>query len=106
MSLSHKYGRTIQLALEEARTHLRAQQTFVWNATNLTRSNRCRLIDLFTTYKARVRVIYIEVPFIRWQAQNRQSPYAVPSAILRKMLRKLEMPSLTEAHQVDYVIEE
>lgn len=99
-------GRIIQLALEEARQHLRVQRSFVWNATNLTRNNRSRLIELFTTYKARVRIVYIEVPYLLWQEQNLQRNYAVPLKVLNKMLNKLEIPSPIEAHQVDYIIEE
>lgn len=99
-------GRIIQLALEEAREHLRVQRSFVWNATNLTRNNRGRLIELFTTYKASVRIVYIEVPYLLWQEQNLQRNYAVPLKVLNKMLNKLEIPSPIEAHQVDYVIKE
>lgn len=99
-------GRIIQLALEEAREHLRVKRSFVWNATNLTRNNRSRLIELFTTYKARVRIVYIEVPYELWQEQNLQRTYAVPLKVMEKMLRKLEIPSPIEAHQVDYVIKE
>lgn len=99
-------GRIIQLALEEAREHLRIQRSFVWNATNLTRNNRSKLIDLFNTYKARVKVVYIEVPYQLWQQQNLQRTYAVPLAVLDKMLKKLEVPSPSEAHQVNYVIKE
>ncbi|MBX2873393.1 MAG: AAA family ATPase [Saprospiraceae bacterium] len=95
-------GRIIQLALEEAREHLRDRRSFVWNATNLTRNNRSRLIDLFTTYKASVRIVYIEVPYQLWQAQNVQRTYAVPKTVLAKMLKKLEVPSLVEAHRVEY----
>lgn len=99
-------GRIIQLALEEAREHLRIQRPFVWNATNLTRNNRGRLIELFTTYKAKVRIVYVEVPYSLWQTQNLQRTNAVPLNVLEKMLRKLEMPSPTEANQVDYVIKD
>ncbi len=99
-------GRIIQLALEEARAHLRDRRSFVWNATNLTRNNRSRLIDLFTAYKARVRIVYIEAPYPLWQQQNLQRTHAVPLAVLEKMLKKLEMPSLAEAHSVDYLIKE
>ena len=99
-------GRIIQLALEEARAYLRVQRSFVWNATNLTRNNRSRLIDLFTTYKASVKIVYIEVPYAIWQEQNLQRDYAVPLKILDKMLNKLEMPSPIEANQVSYLIKE
>lgn len=98
-------GQLIQLALEEARTYLRRKEPFVWNATNLTRSTRKRLIDLFTSYRARVRIVYVEVPFQQWQQQNLEREFAVPTKIVMKMLRRLDVPSIVEAHQVDYAIE-
>lgn len=99
-------GRLIQLALEEARSYLRRQESFVWNATNLTRSTRKKLIDLFTSYRAKVRIVYIEVPFQQWQQQNLEREYAVPAKVVMKMLKRLDIPSIAEAHQVDYVIKE
>jgi predicted kinase len=44
-------GKVIQIAKEQARVCLRQKKNFVWNATNITRSIRDQLIDLFTTYK-------------------------------------------------------
>lgn len=93
-------GQMIQLALEEARGYLRRQQPFVWNATNITQNNRSRLISLFSAYKAKVRIVYIEAPFATWQKQNLQRDYAVPLFVMDKMLKKLEIPSLAEAHEV------
>lgn len=99
-------GQLIQLALEEARTYLRRKEPFAWNATNLTRSTRKKLIDLFTSYRAKVRIVYVEVPFQQWQQQNLEREYAVPTRIVMKMLKRLDVPSIAEAHQVDYVIKE
>ena len=97
-------GQVIQLALEEARTCLRKEASFVWNATNITRSNRKKLIDLFVAYRARVRIVYLEVPFDLWQQQNLEREYAVPISVVMKMLRRLDVPVKSEAHSVDYEI--
>jgi predicted kinase len=38
-----------------ARDYMRAGRSFVWNATNTTRSMRSLLIDFFAAYQARIR---------------------------------------------------
>ncbi len=54
-------GAVIAAAKERARGLLRAGTSFAWNATNLSRSLRGQLIELFRGYRARVHVVYVEV---------------------------------------------
>jgi predicted kinase len=49
-------GKVIRAALDEARVHLRVRQLFVWNATNVTRLTRDRVIDLCLDYDAHVAI--------------------------------------------------
>jgi predicted kinase len=93
-------GVVIQAAKEQARVYLRNQQPFVWNATNITRQMREQLISLFTTYNAAVTIVYVEVPAARLLQQNRQREAVVPLAVMERLMDKLEVPTLTEAHQV------
>jgi predicted kinase len=97
-------SRVVQLAEEEAKALLRSRTSFVWNATNLTRQVRQQLVDLFTTYKAQVRIVYLEVPYQQLIRQNRDREHVVPEAILQRMMQKLEIPAVWEAHQVDYIV--
>lgn len=97
-------GWAVQEAREQARTFLRKGAPFVWNATNITRSMRKQWIDLFVSYKARVKVIYLEVPYKTWLQQNKNRTHPVPEKVLRKMLSKLEVPTLQEAHTVQYEV--
>lgn len=99
-------GRLIQQAKEQAKEYMRRHQSFVWNAANITRKRRLQLIDLFLTYGAYVRMIYLEVPYERLQEQNRNRETLLPPGALAKMLTRFEVPSLLEAHQVEYVIRE
>ncbi|MEN7550762.1 AAA family ATPase [Rapidithrix thailandica] len=99
-------GKVIQEAKEAAKTYMRKRTSFVWNATNLSRQIRSQLIELFTSYKARVRIIYLEVPYATLLSQNRNRIDVVPEPALHRMIRKLEVPSLTEAHTVEYHIRE
>jgi len=97
-------GRVIQEAKEQAREYLRKGQDFVWNATNITRQMRSQLIDLFTDYGAKVKIVYIEKPYEQWRKQNFSREYPLPENVLDKMLLKLEIPLLTEAHEVSYIV--
>ena len=81
------------------------KQDFIWNATNLTRLIRQGLIDLFTTYKAWVRIVYLETPYPTLIERNKTREYPVPSKILEKFIRRLEVPELDEAHEIDYFVD-
>ena len=96
-------GPVIQAAKEQAREWMRKQQSFVWNATNVTRLLRSQLIDLFASYHARVRIVYVEAPFDEIIRRNTARSERVPEAVIYNLLRKLEVPDLTEAHVVEYV---
>lgn len=95
-----------QTAKEQARSIFERDRTSFWNATNVSRQRRTQLIDLFITYGARVKIVYIEKPYSVWRRQNSTREYEVPETVLDKMLGRLEVPQLTEAHEVVYVVEE
>lgn len=96
-------SKVIQLAREQAKIYLRAQQPFVFNATNITREMRGKWLDLFHDYGARTHLIYIDVPYRQLLAQNRHRQYDVPEAVIHKLLMKLEIPDYDEAHSVQYI---
>ncbi|HEY8379467.1 MAG TPA: AAA family ATPase [Nannocystis sp.] len=95
----------IHAARERAREHLRRGQPFVWNATNLTRDLRGRLVDLCRDYGARVRIVFLDTPYRRLLRQNREREAQVPVAVIERMLARWEPPDLTEAHRVDWIIQ-
>lgn len=99
-------GQVVQAAKEQARVMLRAQKSFVWNATNTTRQMRTQLVELFTTYKASVKIVYVEAPYRLLHKQNHNREAIVPTAVLEKLIRKLEIPALWEAHEVIYHVQE
>jgi len=100
--LTGNQGRVIQLAKERARAYLRQQTSFVWNATNLSRDIRTPLIDLFTDYQARVRIVYIEAPYEKQILQNQQRSRAVPPDAIEHMTSRWEVPDVTEAPIVEW----
>ena len=95
-------GQAIQAAKEKAKEYLRSKKTFVWNATNITRQMRSQLIDLFLSYKAEVQIVYVEVPYARLHTQNKSREATIPASALEKLVRKMEVPALWEAHDVVY----
>jgi len=97
-------GRVVQAAKEQARVYLRRRQPFVWNATNITRAMRSQLIDLFTTYRASVRLVYVEVQNSRRMEQNAGRQHLVPEAAVRHLLTRWEVPAPWEAHDVAYIV--
>ena len=97
-------GWAVQEAKEQAKVFLRKGQPFVWNATNITKQMRSQWIDLFVTYKARVKLIYIEVSYNEWFRQNNNREYPVPMNVLQRLLSKLEVPTPEEAHIVEYAV--
>lgn len=97
-------GAVAEAAKQQARAFLRARQPFVWNATNLTRLLRDPLIDLFMDYGARVRIVYHDAPLATVLRRNRARPGPVPESVIHKLAGKVDLPDLTEAHAVAYVV--
>ena len=99
-----KNGWVIQMAKEQAKVHLRKRECFVWNATNIYRNLRGQIISLFHSYGAKVKVIYLEVPYKRLMNQNQNREYPVPNKVLEKMISKLDVPAPWEAPIVEYKV--
>ncbi|SEP09140.1 AAA family ATPase [Niastella yeongjuensis] len=97
-------GTVVQLAKEQAREYLRRKQHFVWNATNVTRQMRAQLVELFVTYKAYVKMVYVEVPYSRLHVQNNNREAVVPRNALDRLVSKLEVPAGWEALEVVYCV--
>lgn len=103
---SRANGKVLQMAKEQMKMYLRKQQSFVFNATNIKQQLRGNWINLFTTYGARVKIVYLEVPYKQLLQQNRNRTHVVPAKVMEKMIGKLEVPSLVEAHKVEYLVQE
>jgi predicted kinase len=93
-------GQVIQAAKERARIYMRQQQSFVWNATNVTRALREQLVDFFVSYGARVRIVYLDAPLAMILRRNKSRSASVPETVMSKLLDKLDVPDMTEAHMV------
>lgn len=99
-------GRVIQMAKEQARVCLRKGEPFVWNATNITKQMREQLIELFLTYKAYVKIVYVEVPYHQLHFQNTNREAVLPYLAVDKLVEKLEVPKPWEAHEITYYVKD
>lgn len=97
-------GSVVSHAREEAREHLRAGRSFVWNATNVSRRIRVQCTRIFADYGARIRIVYVEVPELTLRAQNRSRKHPVPEHVLDTLLGKWDVPDLTEVHEITHVV--
>lgn len=93
-------GIIIQAAQEQAREYLRKKQPFIWNATNLTKEARQKLIGLFERYGAGVRIVYLETAWNSRIERNSGRNNAVPESVVGKMLEKTILPTPEEAQTV------
>lgn len=98
-------GAIIHAAKALAKGYLQAETSFVWNATNVVTPTRGGLVRLFARYHARVRIVYLELPIERTLKQNRERKKMVPTTVIHRFRDRLEVPNITEAHQVDYLVE-
>jgi predicted kinase len=93
-------GIVIQKAKDKAREYLRKSEPFVWNATNVTKMMRSQLISLFSSYGARVKLIYLEAPYEEILRRNSDRSRNVPEKVIRRLIEKLEVLEDFEAHEV------
>lgn len=93
-------GRVIQAAFERAREYLRAGRNFVWNATNVTRQSRSKVLRVLRGYGARIEIVYVEVGPDQLRRQNQDRADVVPDAVIDRLSKKLDPPQLWEAHNV------
>ena len=93
----------VKEARQRAKELLRKNQSFVWNATNLTQMVRGEQISLFESYGASVRIVYLETDWQTNRERNRNREAAVPEVSLEKMLFILEPPVPWEARNVEWI---
>lgn len=103
LSYEGSQGYVASLGKEEAKTYLRRHQPFVWNATNLTVDIRRQLIDLFESYGASVRIVYLETHWETQLCRNAAREDKVPEKTLDAFLRKLSVPEIHEARKIEWI---
>lgn len=103
ISPTDNQGVVIQAAKDLAKQYLRAGVNFVWNATNITRSNRERVISLCRAYNATVNIVAFDIDYNVIKSQNSSRKAVVPVDVIHRMIEKWEPPSLTECHSLTWI---
>ena len=65
---------------------------------------RQQLINFFAAYQARIHIVYLEVPLEEILQRNRSRTATVPEAVIHKLAARLDIPDITEAHQVEWIV--
>ncbi|WP_026888178.1 AAA family ATPase [Clostridium beijerinckii] len=90
------------IAKDRAKDHLRLKEPFVWDATNIVSDTRKKLCDLFSSYGARVKFIYIEVPYNELISRNRIRARSVPIKVINNMIHKFDMLESFEGYKTEF----
>ena len=103
--LTDEQGVIVKAGRDLAKGYLQSKTPFIWNATNIVKPIRSGLIRLFASYHARIWIVYLEVPIDRVLQQNRNRKAQVPNAVIHRYRDRLEIPDITECHQLDYFVD-
>ncbi|MCW5983353.1 MAG: AAA family ATPase [Bryobacteraceae bacterium] len=98
-------GAVVDAARRRARALIRDGRDFVWNATNVSRALRERVVEFLAAYPVRVRIVYVEASFDAWRRQSRNRERAVPEKAVERMLRRWEPPDCAEGDQVEWWVD-
>ncbi len=98
-------GLAAHRAIDKAKSLLRRQEPFVWNATHLSGQMRNKTLDLLYAYSANVRLVYLEVPRDMLFKRNARRDTTLRQADLERMMHRWEVPLPWEAHEVRYEVE-
>ncbi|MCP4217094.1 MAG: AAA family ATPase [bacterium] len=96
-------GRVVQEAKKRIKQYLAAKTDFVFNAVNSVWQWRRNYISIFRDYGARVKIVYVEPPWNVLLKQNRERKYPVPEKIINKKFATLDVPDLSECHELETV---
>lgn len=99
-------GTVRQEALAQSRHWLATRRSFVWDGLNLDRDRRGPLCTLARNYGVRIQLVYLERPEVELRARNRARAQVVPDAVVDRMLRHWEPPSLAESHEMTLVLQD
>lgn len=99
-------GRVIQLAKERSKEYCRKKQSFIWNATNISKTTRSALIDMWLPYHPKINIIFIYKNINQVLEDNRQreKEFKISNDKIIHMFEKFQFPSILECHNLEVVV--
>ncbi len=104
ISPTEPQGKVIDEANKRASALLREKTPFIWNATNITDITRRKLTEKFVSYKAAVKMIYLETRWEELLKRNSSRMAVVPEKKIEEMLEKLVPPEPHEAFCTEWKV--
>lgn len=99
-------GRVIQLAREKSKEYCRKKQSFIWNATNISRNMRSQLIDTWLPYHPKINIIFLfkNINQVLTDNAGREKEFKITSSKILTMHQKVQFPTIMECHQLEVVL--
>ena len=91
-------------ARDTARQLLRRGGDFVWNAHHVSWSSRRGALGLIAGFNVRLRIVYLELEEAELRRRNKERAQPVAWGLIRRMLRRWDVPRLSEAHELVTVV--
>lgn len=95
-------GAAVHLVTDRAKKMLAAKEPFVWNATHIATPMRQKTLGLLENYKARVKIMYLEVPEAEIKRRNTERNSTLPNDKIDEMLFRWDVPTAIESHEIEY----
>jgi putative nucleotidyltransferase with HDIG domain len=98
-------GRVIQLAKEKSKEYCRQKQSFVWNATNLSRTRRNTLITTWLPYHPKINIVFIFKNIAQVLRNNtaREKEFKIPNKKIMTMFEQVQFPTMVECHTLEII---
>ena len=96
-------GEILQEAQERLRVEFRKGGEVIYDATNLRRDFRSKILKLAHDYNAFTQIVVFHKPLSQLYRDNAARPYSVPESVLERQIESVEWVDVTEAHSVVYI---
>jgi predicted kinase len=104
LNLKHSgnIGQAVHAATDKAKVLLANKDSFVFNATHLSRQMRDKTIDLVHRYNGEVKIVYLEAPYEEILKRNSQRDTTLRNNKIEEMLFKWDVPTKIESEEIEF----
>lgn len=105
ISPKENQGKLYQHIKEVCKQKLRKKESFIFDATNVSREVRSKWLNIFFDYGAKLKIVFLDISLEQILLQNSKRENPVPKAIIEKQYSRFERPDLRECHELEVVKE-